>query len=559
MNHPTILRIFSKLIEQTDDDKRMVLAVLGVALIGNTVLVVANISRSIMLPFDFVLMVAALLALRGILLPARWLTPLVGLGAFGILIFINKGVRDTAVLGTVVIVVAAGLLAGRWGTVTFGGLAMLVIAVLGIAEANGWIRNSLSGYNQLADYLVVETGILVVTVLQYAVIRRLNENVRKVHQELAERNIAERALRESEALYESLVTVLPLSLCRKDAAGRITFANASYCQEFRRSLDQLIDKTDFDLHPHELAEKYRQDDRFVIETGQAIELVEEHTPIGGTTSYVQVFKTPIRDAFGKIAGVQIMFWDISARKRAEADREALIKELEAKNAELERFTYTVSHDLKSPLITIQGFMGFVEQDASTGNVERLKADLGRIAEATKKMARLLNELLELSRIGRMMNPPEDVPFNMIVHDAIELVRGRLDAKNIHIMVAEGLPVVRVDRVRLAQVVQNLIDNAAKFMGDQKEPRIEIGQRGSDKDGNPVFFVRDNGIGIDPQYKDKVFGLFSKLDAQSEGTGVGLALVKRIVEAHGGKIWLESELGHGASFYFTLLNSLAMSD
>lgn len=244
--------------------------------------------------------------------------------------------------------------------------------------------------------------------------------------------------------------------------------------------------------------------------------------------------------------------DITERKRAEADREALIKELETKNAELERFTYTVSHDLKSPLITIQGFVGFVEQDALAGNVERLKTDIARITEATKKMTQLLNELLELSRIGRLMNPPEEVSFSDIARDAIELVRGRLNANNIQVTVAEPLPVVHGDRARLVEVMQNLIDNAAKFIGDQPHPRIAIGFKGSGVDGKSIFFVRDNGIGIERKYHERIFGLFNKLDARSEGTGVGLALVKRIIEVHGGKIWVESEgAGKGATFCFTL--------
>jgi signal transduction histidine kinase len=118
---------------------------------------------------------------------------------------------------------------------------------------------------------------------------------------------------------------------------------------------------------------------------------------------------------------------------------------------------------------------------------------------------------------------------------------------------ENLPDVFGDRQRIHEVLQNLIDNAAKFMGDQPSPRIEIGQQG-ELSGKPVFFVRDNGIGISPQYKDRIFGLFDKLDVQTEGTGIGLALVKRIVEFHGGRVWVESELGKGSTFFFTLPTS-----
>jgi signal transduction histidine kinase len=242
--------------------------------------------------------------------------------------------------------------------------------------------------------------------------------------------------------------------------------------------------------------------------------------------------------------------ELAERWQVEKERENLIAELERRNAELERFAYTVSHELKAPLVTIRGFLGFVERDIATGNLERSKSDMARITEATNKMQSLLNELLELSRIGRLMNPAEDIPFGNIVQDAVELVSGRLDARNVRVTVAPGMPVVHGDRVRLVEVVQNLVDNAAKFMGDQPAPQIEIGQEG-EEEGKPVFFVRDNGIGINAQYHERVFGLFDKLDAQTEGTGVGLALVKRIIEVHGGRIWLKSEPGSGSTFYFTL--------
>jgi len=232
------------------------------------------------------------------------------------------------------------------------------------------------------------------------------------------------------------------------------------------------------------------------------------------------------------------------------ERKRLIEELEVKNAELERFTYTVSHDLKSPLITIKGFLGFLEQDSLSGNVNRLRSDIQRISDATNKMQSLLNELLNLSRVGRLVNQSQKNSFNEIVQDAIDIVQGRLQANNIQLRVQENMPSVYVDRPRIVEVLQNLIDNAAKFARFHPKPLIEIGQDGYEEE-KPIFFVRDNGIGIDETHHERIFGLFNKLDADSEGTGVGLALVKRIVELHGGRIWVKSEAGKGATFYFTL--------
>ncbi len=274
-------------------------------------------------------------------------------------------------------------------------------------------------------------------------------------------------------------------------------------------------------------------------------------PIGVFSNDTGISHSPIDDVQQEALAVYCsLLGNIIIRKRAEQERERLIDELEAKNAELERFTYTVSHDLKSPLITIRGFMGFLEQDAVDRNLDRLRDDLTRITRATDKMQRLLNELLELSRIGRLMNVPEREPFGSIAREAVSLVEGGLRAHGVQVEIAPNLPEVLVDRARLVEVMQNLVDNAVKFMGDQAEPRIEIGAR--ERENGPVFFVRDNGVGIDPRYHDKVFGLFDKLDPKSEGTGIGLALVKRIIEVHGGRIWVESAgLGHGTTFCFTL--------
>ena len=235
-------------------------------------------------------------------------------------------------------------------------------------------------------------------------------------------------------------------------------------------------------------------------------------------------------------------------------RQDLISELESKNAELERFTYTVSHDLKSPLFTIRGFLGYLEEDVVSGNHERMRSDMQRIKDATDKMQQLLNELLELSRVGRMKNESESLPFDELAREAVELVHGRIMERGVAVHIDAGMPIVYGDRPRLLEVLQNLVDNAAKFMGNQTEPRIEIGRNG-EEDGMPIFHVRDNGMGIPLEHHERVFGLFNKLDVKSDGTGIGLALVKRIVEVHGGRIWVKSEAGKGATFYFTLPSNI----
>jgi signal transduction histidine kinase len=233
------------------------------------------------------------------------------------------------------------------------------------------------------------------------------------------------------------------------------------------------------------------------------------------------------------------------------ERNSLINELEKRNAELERFTYTVSHDLRSPLVTMRGFLGYLRQDATSGDLARFDKDLDRIGNAVDKMQSLLNDLLELSRVGRIINPSIDIPFRQIVDETIDLLINPLDAGKIKLQIQEELPTIHGDHTRLIEIMQNLISNAVKFMGNQPNPMIEIGSNGFDTDGKPILFVRDNGVGIEPEYHERIFGLFNRLNPEIEGTGIGLTLVRRIVEVHGGKIWIESQPGHGATFLFTL--------
>ncbi len=242
--------------------------------------------------------------------------------------------------------------------------------------------------------------------------------------------------------------------------------------------------------------------------------------------------------------------DITDRKRAEEERERLIVELETKNAELERFAYTVSHDLKTPLITIKCFLGLLEQNLAKADDRTNRDAMKRITGAADKMHDLLGQVLELSRVGRVSHPIEDVALGDLARDAVETAGGMLSESHVDIQIAPDLPVLRGDRVRLLEVLQNLLDNAVKYMGDQPEPRIEIGARHDDED--IVCYVRDNGVGIESLYHAKVFGLFDQLDQAATGSGVGLALVKRIIEVHGGRVWVESEgPGQGSTFCFTV--------
>jgi PAS domain S-box-containing protein len=307
--------------------------------------------------------------------------------------------------------------------------------------------------------------------------------------------------------------------------------------------EQVIGKTARQLVPRLEAhwiERYGE-----VAAGGGEQVFEEYTQELGKWYEVRAF-CPKPGYFAAV------FIDVTQRKRLEAEREQLIQDLQRKNAELGQFTYTVSHDLKSPLITILGFLAFVEQSLEQGDLAQAKADLQRIRFAAEKMQALLEGLLELSRIGRVANAPSCFPIGEVVMEAVQLLFGNIQhqGRTVDFEIAPGLPLVYGDRARLLQVMQNLLDNALKYMGEQPNPRIEIGWR--DAPDEIHLFVRDNGIGIEAEQQEKIFGLFEKLDPRAQGYGVGLALVKRIIEVHGGRVWVESEgEGKGSTFWFSL--------
>lgn len=369
-----------------------------------------------------------------------------------------------------------------------------------------------------------------------------------VYSDETERKRAEEELQESENKFRSITENAVDFIFIKDVARRYTFVN--------RAMQEILGLPEVEIIGKTPEEVFGSEQEFIIQevddrtfSGESVNETRSLV-IGGKEVFFNTSQTPLTMKDGEVTSIMGIVRDVTDRKRAEQERERLIAELESKNAELERFTYTVSHDLRSPLVTINGFLGMLRQDAVAGNAEALEEDMTFISNATHKMEQLLDELMELSRIGRQGNPSEEIALTDLAQEVVSTTSGKLDERGIRVEISPDLPVVFGNRLRLWEVLQNLVDNAANFIGDQPDPQIEIGCR---RDGEEtVCYVRDNGTGIDPAYHEKVFGLFDRLDPKSKGTGVGLAVVKRVVEIHGGRIWVESEgPGQGSTFCFTI--------
>jgi light-regulated signal transduction histidine kinase (bacteriophytochrome) len=210
----------------------------------------------------------------------------------------------------------------------------------------------------------------------------------------------------------------------------------------------------------------------------------------GEVRHVTGYGRLVRDEAGEAVAMFGATLDTTELRQKERD-------LQEKNAELQRFTYTISHDLKSPLVTVKTFLGYLEEDMSRSDAGRIEQDIGYMRTAAEKMGQLLDELLEMSRIGRVANPPVRVKFRELVDEALGIVAGRIVERGVEVRVDEAAVTLVGERPRLVEIWQNLVENAVKFMGDQASPRIDIGVEGRGRQA--VFFVRDNGMGVDPRY------------------------------------------------------------
>lgn len=367
--------------------------------------------------------------------------------------------------------------------------------------------------------------------------------------DITEQRKAELALKESEEKFRRVVESAPAGIFI-GIDGRFTYLNPAACRLFGTETAGPLEGTPVidRIHPDcqgILADRLQilnQERQPIAATGEKVFRMD------GTMIYAEISAVPI--VFRGQDGALFFITDITERKRAEEQREALISELARKNTELDRFAYTVSHDLKSPLLALRAFLSLLEEDIRAGDLATANTDIAKIGESAERLEELINSLLLLSRSGRIVDSPMPVSFKDLAAEAAATLATTYTRHGAKLTIQEGLPVVMGDRVRLLQVMTNLLDNAVKYMGDQQQPRVVVGSRKDD--AGLVLYVQDNGAGIDEENLKKVFDLYERFNPEVPGTGIGLATVKRIIEAHGGKIWGKSDgEGKGATFFFTL--------
>jgi PAS domain S-box-containing protein len=363
---------------------------------------------------------------------------------------------------------------------------------------------------------------------------------------LSQQNVEiDRAREQLRTILDATTAVIYL----KDSEGRYMFVNSQFRKVFGLARDAIIGKTDEEVLPLAIAKILSANDREVLHAAAPREL-EESLPEGdGIHTYISL-KFPLLDPGGAPHAICCVATDISERKRAaDAVREAK-EATEAANRELEAFSYSVAHDLRAPLRSIDGFSQFVIDDCGEQLDPQGRRHLERVRESAQHMALLIDGLLTLSKVSRNEMNRERLDLSALARRLAERLMATEPGRKVEIVVQDGI-VVRGDARLLSAMLDNLLGNAWKFTRKRDAARIEVGQL--QMDGERVNFVRDNGAGFDMAYADKLFGTFQRLHSahEFEGTGIGLATVQRIVARHGGRVWAEGAVNQGATIYFTL--------
>ncbi|MHC4981909.1 MAG: PAS domain-containing sensor histidine kinase [Planctomycetota bacterium] len=367
--------------------------------------------------------------------------------------------------------------------------------------------------------------------------------------DITERKLAEQSLKDSEERYRSLVETMNEGMGMSDADYNFTYVNKKFCEMLGYSREEVIGR--------HILEFVHDDHKELMKDQMAQRLMGKAEPFelawrarDGRKIYTIVAPRALFDAEGRFAGSYGVLTDISDRKQAEEALAQRAAELAALNSELEAFSYSVSHGLRAPLRSMNGFSELLLSDCRGGLDERSRDYLMRIGKASRQMGRLIDDLLRFSSVTRSEMNRQTVDLSALVKSIAEELRKTGPDRQVQFVIREGL-VADADKRLIGVVLEHLLDNAWKFTGKQSSARIEWGA--TNVDGRAAYFVRDDGVGFDPAYSEKLFVAFQRLhdSAKFPGTGIGLATVRRIVQRHGGRVWAEGEVERGATFFFTL--------
>lgn len=353
---------------------------------------------------------------------------------------------------------------------------------------------------------------------------------------------------EAATFFRSMVDHVPIGISRTDLNGRFVFVNEEFCKMFGTSADDLLGQTPDDVVPQFASDKSGSINRRVLEHAQPEERIERLT-LGEREQFMKVIRMPVKDEHQQVIGLQSVWLDVTELQQAQNRLERYAQNLERSNVDLQQFAYVASHDLQEPLRAVSSYCQLMEKNYSNQLDERAMRWLQFVIGGARRMQTLVRDLLTYARVDNKAESWVTVDSYSVCRLAIENLSQAIKEAGAEVTVGK-LPIVWADATQLEALFQNLVGNAVKFRGERR-PRVSITAQRLEQGWQ--FAVRDNGIGIKPEFQERVFEIFKRIESQERysGTGIGLAICKRIVERYGGKIWVESQFGQGSTFFFTL--------